>query len=225
MTLPTPPTLPPRERTIALSALGLLALVTADVVVGGYLTHLDGQVRDLLVPTTASVPTWLATIGAIGDVGVASPIALAAAIVACQRAWRLWPAILATSTLAAVELAVLALKWAVGRPGPGVWADRTGYPGYFPSGHAATTATLGAVVVFLAVRSGAAPRAPRNLPELCLGCGLALGLLGGTCALLADTHWATDVIGGVLLAAAITLPALSWCGQYLDARTHAAAAR
>jgi undecaprenyl-diphosphatase len=221
----TLPALSPRERTVALSAAALLALVTADVAVGGYLTHLDGQIRDFAQPGSMSAPWWLSAAGEVGDLRVAMPLLAVAAIVACQYSWRLWPAVFAVSTFAAVELAVLALKWAVGRPGPGVWADRPGYPGYFPSGHSATAATLVAVIAFIAVRVVAGHGRSSRLPDVCAVAGIVAGLLAGARAVVGDTHWTSDVVGGLLLYTAIALPAMSWCGRLVDARDSAAAAR
>jgi membrane-associated phospholipid phosphatase len=205
-----------RERATAFVAALGLALVTADVVVGGYLTHIDGQMHDTVPGGDKSGPGWLEWIGTLGDVRLAIPIMLAAAIVAAQQTWRLWPAVFTVGTFAAVELAVLALKTAVGRDGPGVWGDRANYPGYFPSGHAATAATVVAVIAFLVIRIAGPRRLVRRAPLVSLVIGLSVGLLAGVRALVIGTHWATDVLGALLLATALLVPALAACREALD---------
>jgi undecaprenyl-diphosphatase len=124
--------------------------------------------------------------------------------------------VFAIGTLAAVELAVLALKAAVGRAGPGIWADREDYPGYFPSGHAATAMSVVAIGVFMAYRLGLIRLRIAAGEEIAVLAGLAVGLVAGAGAVVSDSHWASDVVGGVALAAVILVPALALCRGYLD---------
>jgi membrane-associated phospholipid phosphatase len=210
------PRLTRREHAIVWVALVVLALVTVDVVVGGPASHFDGQVRDAIQPRPDTAPWWLSAIAGLGDLRFAIPIVGALALAASQYAWRPWPAAFATAAFAAVELAVLALKAAVGRPGPGVWADRDGYPGYFPSGHAATATAVVAIVLFTAHQLGIA-RLPRTaVLESCVAAGAATGALAGFRAVIGDTHWASDVVGGILLSTAVLLPAMAVCRDVLD---------
>jgi membrane-associated phospholipid phosphatase len=205
-----------RERATVVVAVLALAVVTADVVVGGPLTHLDGNIYDAVAAGDKTGPWWLEWIGSLGDLRFAIPIVLVAAIVAAQRTWRLWPAAFAVGTFAAVELAVLAMKAAIGRDGPGIWGDRANYPGYFPSGHAATAATVVAVIVFMVIRISGPGRLVRRAPLFSLVSGLAIGLLAGVRAVIIGTHWATDVLGALLLAIALLVPALAACRYALD---------
>jgi undecaprenyl-diphosphatase len=150
----------------------------------------------------------LSVVAGLGDLRFAVPIVGAGALIASQFAWRVWPATFAVGAFAAVELAVFILKAAVGRPGPGVWQDREGYPGYFPSGHAATATAVIAIALFVVGRLGLIRR-PVSV-EACVAAGGAVGALAGLRAVLGDTHWASDVVGGVLLAALVLVPAMAW---------------
>jgi membrane-associated phospholipid phosphatase len=191
-----------------------LALLTADVVVGGLVSHLDVHLRAAIQPRDDSAPWWLSAVAELGDLRFAIPIVAAGALVASQYAWRLWPAAFAVGTFAAVELAVLGLKAAVGRPGPGMWRDREGYPGYFPSGHTATAAAVVAIALFVIGRLGLIRRPVAT--EVCVAAGASLGALSGLRAVVGDTHWASDVVGGLLLTAAIVVPAIALCRGFLD---------
>jgi membrane-associated phospholipid phosphatase len=189
-------------------------LLTADVVIGGPATHLDGQVRAAIQPSDGSAPWWLATIAELGDLRYAVPIVGAVALVAAQHAWKAWPAVFAVGAFVAVELTVLLLKAGVGRPGPGVSAEREGYPGYFPSGHTATAAAVVTIALFLVGRLGHIRRLQPT--ERCLAAGVVVGALSGVRAVLADTHWASDVLGGLAVAVAVTFPAMAVCRRYLQ---------
>lgn len=188
------------EARLAAGAALLFAVLAVDLSVGALVADLDAQARDRVV--TGSPPGWLAPFGALGDLGVAIPVVVATAAVASQAIWRWWPAVFAFGLFGAVQLAVLTSKWVVGRPGPGVWADREGYPGYFPSGHTATAMTAVAIAVFLALRLHRRDTSPPAV-WWALGCGLVAGAGAGAQAVASDTHWVGDVVGGLALAATL----------------------
>jgi membrane-associated phospholipid phosphatase len=210
------PRLTRREAAIAMISLAVLVLLTVDVLVGGPSTHLDHQIRDAIQLHGDSAPWLLSGLSWAGDLWAAIPLVCAGALVASQYAWRLWPAVFAVSTFAAIELVVWALKAAVGRPGPGIWADRQGYPGYFPSGHAATSTAVVALALFL-IGELKLVRLPRgSAVEWCVGIGAIVGVLVGFRAMLGDTHWASDVVGGIALSAAMLVVAMTMCRAWLD---------
>jgi undecaprenyl-diphosphatase len=210
------PRLSPREAAIAALALAVLVLLTVDVLVDGPSTHLDHQIRDALQPRT-SVGSWpLDALSALGDLWIAIPGVGAGALVASQYAWRLWPAVFAVTTFATVELLVLGLKAAVGRPGPGIWTDRVGYPGYFPSGHAATSTAIVAIALYL-LDALALIRMPRKaVVEACVGIGALVGAVVGVRAMLTDTHFASDVVGGVALSVTVLVSAMAVCRAVVE---------
>jgi membrane-associated phospholipid phosphatase len=191
--------------------LPLFLLLTWQEAVRGRLLALDEPLRTAIAgrsirPAGSPLGYFFAD---LGNVGVALPVlgaALAFAVLrgrlAGQRHWWLPPLGYALA-MVAVPLIVGPLKAAIGRGGPGSLALPPGYPGLFPSGHAATAMLAygaAALLVLPWVRSRAARRA--------LGGAVVLGNLAvGVALVYCGYHWPLDVAGswclcGVLLSAA-----------------------
>ncbi len=206
---------PLERRWVAVSLVGI-ALLTADVLSSGLLTHADSWLRGLVQPW-GHAPFWAEAVGRLGDLGVAAALMAMAGAVLAQVSWRLWPIVLVTVNFVVTEAVVLALKTAVGRPGPGVWVDRVGYPGYFPSGHAATSAVCVGTVVFLLMTVQADAGRTERAPTVAMRLGLGVGVVVGIGAVLADQHWVTDGIGGLLVAALVLTVSLAISRNFLSA--------
>jgi undecaprenyl-diphosphatase len=189
-----------KEVRIVVLAGCVLAFATADVLIGGPLTDLDGQIRAAVQPGPYDAPAWLSLLGALGDLGPAAAVLAIASLTCAQALGRLWPLALVAGNFGAAEVAVLVFKELVGRPGPGGNADPANYPGYFPSGHTTTAAVATGTVVFLAVVGWSRGARLRPAPLVSLGCGLAVGVLAAVEAVLGDFHWASDCLGGLALA-------------------------
>jgi membrane-associated phospholipid phosphatase len=167
------------------------------------LDHLDHVVRNAVQHRSPQTPAWLGPPGDLGEIGVAATLMVAAALVTAQLTRRAWPVGLATANLAAVETVVLLLKTAIGRPGPGWRAHLDGYPGYFPSGHTATSAVCAGTVVFLLVTARGSGRWLGAASPAGQLAGLVAGALSAVDALLGDFHWLTDAIGGLLVSSVV----------------------
>jgi membrane-associated phospholipid phosphatase len=141
--------------------------------------------------------------GNLGEVGTATALMLVAALVAAQVLWRVWPVVLAVANLATVEILVLVLKTAVGRPGPGSRAHLNGYPGYFPSGHTATSAVCAGTVAFLAVTCWGSVRWLDKAALAGQVAGFVVGAVSAVSAVLGDFHWLTDTVSAILLASVV----------------------
>ncbi len=192
----------------------VLALVTADVAAGGLLTYLDRELRSWLAPPVDV--GWADAVGGAGDLGIAGAILVVTMLVTTQASWRLWPLVLGTGNVVAMGVAVLVLKWAVGRVGPGSTVDPLGYPGHFPSGHTATSAVCIGTAVFLivALRSGVSGESARTWG---LAVGLTVGLLVGIASVVGDFHWMTDAVGGLLVAAIVLVAGFGLVGTTVGA--------
>jgi len=130
------------------------------------------------------------------------------------RRWRL--AVLALGVAVLTGLAVEGLKVVIGRseapvaPHAVLGAGGRGYP----SGHAATTTVCWGLV---AVIIGAA--APRTRPWVAAGAAVVV-LLVGWSSIYGPAHWVTDVVGGVLIAAAAVAAFVALDGARLSRRRH-----
>lgn len=204
----------PEEVRIVVVAACVFAFATADVVAGGPLSHLDGQIRAGVQPRPHATPAWLSLPGAMGDLGFAAAALAIAGLVCAQVLWRWWPVALAVGNFVAAEGVVLLLKTVVGRPGPGVFADRTNYPGYFPSGHTTTAAVATGTVVFLAIVAWARGTRLEHATWIALGCGTAMGLLAAVRAVLGDFHWASDGLAGLALATLVLVAGFALVRTY-----------
>jgi len=180
-----------------------MALITADVVSGGPLTYLDAHIRAGVQPRLPATPAWMGPAGALGEIGVAAALMAIVGLIAAQVRWRFWPLLLAAGNLVVVEILVYVVKVAVGRPGPGIYADRAGYPGYFPSGHTATAAVATSTVVFLVLASRWGTAQLDRASTAALVGGLLVGIVAAVKTVLGDSHWATDGLGGLATAAIV----------------------
>ena len=177
----------------------VLALLAADVATGGLLDHFDHVVRDQIQSRAQVTPWWLRLPGDIGEPGIAAALVVAAALVTAQVLWRGWPLLLALGNLAAVEVVTLVVKTAIGRQGPEEVTGTDGYPGFFPSGHAGTSAVCVGTVVFLVSTWSRPRRLDAAVWAGQLG-GFAVGSVSALRSLLDDSHWLTDGVGGLLVA-------------------------
>jgi membrane-associated phospholipid phosphatase len=192
-----------REGRWIFGCLVCLVLLSADVLTGGPLNHLDHAVRDAVQQRSPHPPAWLGPPSNLGEIGTATAFMLVAALVTSQVIWRAWPVVLAVANLAVVEAAVLLLKTVIGRPGPGTRARLGGYPGYFPSGHTATSAVCVGTVGFLVAICWGSVRRLGTASTAGQLAGLAGGVVSAVDAVLGDFHWLTDAVGGLLVSSVV----------------------
>ena len=193
-----PPARPPAALPLAaLAAFGvLLGLVAAD---WPPLVRWDDAVSAALRGYGTDRPVlvdWLRTLtGLAATIPFVAVGAAATVLFAVRRERR--PALFCALVTAAVPIAWGIMHWALHNPRPVdgfVVVDSSG----FPSGHASNAAAFAIALVLLVwPRAGAATRAATLLAAAIFA--LFIGFT--RVALLA--HWPTDVLGGLLLAAAL----------------------
>jgi undecaprenyl-diphosphatase len=206
------------ERVAILLSVLVFVLLALDIANHGLMTHLDDQVRDLVQPRKHATPLWMAFSGGLGELWVATPLFVIAGVVVSQLSWQWWPLVLAVASFAVVELAILVLKLLVGREGPGAQAERIGYPGYFPSGHTATSAVCFGVIVYLLI-CARDPLARADRAEYAAIAGaMVFGAIAAWRAVLGDYHWVMDGVGGLLLAFVVLVLACAACRTYFEHR-------
>ncbi|MEJ7745104.1 MAG: phosphatase PAP2 family protein [Nocardioidaceae bacterium] len=188
-----------QARRVGLSAL-IFIVIAADVRSSGLISSFDNTIREAVQPRDASAASWLGVASDLGELGVAAALLAIVGAVASQILWRLWPIVFAAAVFAVTEGLIYLTKTIVGRDGPGIWSDRTNYPGYYPSGHAATAAVCAGSVVFLAWLSRRGEHDVARATTLGSAVGLLVGVLAAVRSFLGDSHWFSDGVGGLLLA-------------------------
>lgn len=199
--------------------LAVLLLVTADVLLGGLLSHLDAMVRSGVQSHTVRSPGWLSAVGQLGSPGFSVGVTAIVAIVVSQASWRWWPLVLAAGAWSVSEALVWLFKAAVSRPGPADQVPDPGYPGYYPSGHVASATVCGAIVCFLVLvgrRPGARAELERHATTS-LWTGVGLGLAASVYAVVGDFHWATDCVGGLAIGVLVANIGVAFACRWLSA--------
>lgn len=165
------------------------AEVGSDVLEGDH-KRMDYAVRDWMRSHHTSVGQRIAVVLThFGDRVVLIPLAL---IVGWPllRGHKSWIVLMLFVGLASAELvSVLKQGFEVLRPPIGLQHSKSFA---FPSGHTTATATFATVLGYLSLRRSLAPIAY-------VGLGVLLTVLVGFSRMYLDMHWASDVIGGVLI--------------------------
>lgn len=212
-----PGTLPPVPGRLTflllLSAVGaaLFALITWQVETDGRLVGRDWSVLGWFRRASAAHPGVHGTAQIISDFGnieVAVPVLLVAVAVtgwlgrrAGQVRWWL-PPLAACLAMALLPVVVETVKSAVHRPAPGRLVPRLDGYGYFPSGHAATSAVAYGLALLLVL-----PFLRRPAARIALTAGtLALQAAVGVALVWCDYHWPLDVLGSWCL----TVTLVAW---------------
>jgi undecaprenyl-diphosphatase len=174
---------------IALAFAVAFAEVGSDVLEGDH-KSMDYAVRDWMRSHhTDAGHRIFVVLTHFGDRVVLIPLALAAGW-PLLRGHKSWIVLMLFVGLASAELVSL-LKEGFGvlRPPIGLQHSKSFA---FPSGHTTATATFATVLGYLSLRRNIAPLAY-------VGVGVVLTVIVGLSRMYLDAHWASDVIGGVLI--------------------------
>lgn len=180
---------------------GFLA-VTQQVVTYGPITDIDEYLSEADHPKFRGVSAFV--IRRLDDLGLRSVSGIALLIVAIyiSRRFKTWrPINLGLLSFISLNVVVGAFKYGLGRTKPRVGIDLLHAGGMsYPSGHASNAIFIWGIIAYLIYRYAHVNRYRGRLASA----GVAsLALTVCTVSLLRNTHWFSDLFGGLLLGGAL----------------------
>jgi membrane-associated phospholipid phosphatase len=177
-------------------------LVTQQVMSGGPLSNLDARISLAKRPNFAPwIDFILRKIDDLGLRGFTAVILLIGAVIISRRfkSWR--PLNLAVLSLLSLNLVVGVLKLAFGRTKPSLRVDMLHAGGMsYPSGHVSNALVTWGVLAYLIYRYSHAEVFHGRLLASAVG-GISLAVC--VVSLFRDTHWLTDLLGGLFIGGAL----------------------
>jgi membrane-associated phospholipid phosphatase len=186
-------------RGLLISALLLVAFAALTFAAIGPLSSLDVALNG-----PRRLAPWrdeLRAIDRIGQRAVCLPLLAVVAVVLAVRTRRLRPVTVAAVGVVSLNLTMLILKFSLGRGLPQL-EDPAFFKGgdIYPSGHAGNVVLVYGLIVYLLIRYGSLRMRVR--PWLVVA-ALSVIMVGTSLAL--RWHWFTDLIGGLMVGAAVLL--------------------
>jgi membrane-associated phospholipid phosphatase len=177
-------------------------LITHQVLINGPLVEIDKWIHDLDRPKFHGVSGLI--IRRLDDLGLRGVTAAALLIAAfyIARRFKTWrPLNLAILSLISLNVVVGIFKFALGRTKPKVGIDLLHFGGMsYPSGHASNALLTWGVLAYLIYRYAHVDRYRGRLASA----GVAtISLTVCTVSLIRDTHWFSDLLGGLFIGAAL----------------------
>jgi membrane-associated phospholipid phosphatase len=177
-------------------------LVTHQVLTSGPLTNIDKNLSERSHPDFSGAFGFL--IRRLDDLGLRSVTATALLIAAfyIARRFKTWrPLNLAVLSILFLNLVVGVFKFALGRTKPKVGLDLLHAGGMsYPSGHASNAILTWGVLAYLIYRYAHVDRYRGRLASAGVA---AISLTVCVVSLLRDTHWFSDLLGGLLIGGAL----------------------
>jgi len=177
-------------------------LVTQQVLVYGPITQIDEWLSEANHPRFRGISAFL--IRRLDDLGLRSVSGIALLIVAIyiSRRFKTWrPINLGLLAFISLNIVVGAFKYGLGRTKPRIGIDLLHAGGMsYPSGHASNAIFIRGVIAYLIYRYAHVDRYNGRLASA----GVAtLSLTVCVVSLLRNTHWFSDLFGGLLLGGAL----------------------
>jgi membrane-associated phospholipid phosphatase len=188
-------------RWSAILFIGFL-VITQQVITNGPLIEIDKQIHDLDRPKFHGLSGFI--IRRLDDLGLRGVTATALLIAAfyIARRFKTWrPLNLAILSLLSLNLVVGLFKFWLGRTKPKIGIDLLHFGGMsYPSGHASNALLTWGVLAYLIYRYAHVDRYRGRLASA----GVALiSLTVCTVSLIRDTHWFSDLLGGLFIGGAL----------------------
>ena len=177
-------------------------LITHQVLINGPLIEIDKWIHGLERPEVRGVSGFI--IRRLDDLGLrgvtATALLLAAFYIARRfKTWR--PLNLAILSVISLNIVVGFFKFWLGRTKPKVGIDLLHFGGMsYPSGHASNALLTWGVLAYLIYRYAHVDRYRGRLASAGVA---AISLTVCTVSLIRDTHWFSDLLGGLFVGAAL----------------------
>lgn len=176
--------------------------ITHQVLINGPITNIDEALSEAEHPRFRGVSAFI--IRRLDDLGLRSVSGIALLIVAIyiSRRFKTWrPINLGLLAFISLNVVVGAFKYGLGRTKPRIGIDLLHAGGMsYPSGHASNAIFIWGVIAYLIYRYAHVDRYRGRLASA----GVAtLSLTVCTVSLLRNTHWFSDLFGGLLLGGAL----------------------
>ena len=177
-------------------------LITQQVIINGPLIEIDKWLHDLERPEFRGVSGFI--IRRLDDLGLRGVTATALLIAAfyIARRFKTWrPLNLAILSLICLNVVVGLFKFGLGRTKPKVGIDLLHFGGMsYPSGHASNAILTWGVLAYLIYRYAHVDRYRGRLASA----GVAtISLTVCIVSLVRDTHWFSDLLGGLFIGGAL----------------------
>lgn len=185
-------------------AMALFVLITVDVLHSGPLTELDATIARWERPELPDWADWVIyNLDHLGLRGLTAVFLLSLAIF-LGRKFRTWrPFNLSMVSLLALNLVVGLAKLEFGRTKPKLQIDLLDAGGMsYPSGHASNAILTWGLFAYLAVKYS---EPSRFRTRLAIWSVAATTILVVVISLFRNTHWLSDLVGGVSIGAALLL--------------------
>lgn len=184
------------------SFFGIFLLITQQVVTYGPITDIDESLSEAKHPHFKGVSAFL--IRRLDDLGLrgVSGVALLIVAIYISRRFKTWrPINLGLLAFISLNIVVGAFKYGLGRTKPRIGIDLLHAGGMsYPSGHASNAIFIWGVIAYLIYRYAHVDRFRGRLASA----GVALlSLTVCTVSLLRNTHWFSDLLGGLFLGGAL----------------------
>lgn len=176
--------------------------ITHQVLINGPITNIDEALSEAEHPRFRGLSAFI--IRRLDDLGLRSVSGVALLIVAIyiSRRFKTWrPINLGLLAFISLNVVVGAFKYGLGRTKPRIGIDLLHAGGMsYPSGHASNAIFIWGVIAYLIYRYAHVDRYRGRLASA----GVAtLSLTVCTVSLLRNTHWFSDLFGGLLLGGAL----------------------
>lgn len=177
-------------------------LITQQVIVNGPLIEIDKWIHNLERPEFRGVSGFI--IRRLDDLGLRGVTATALLVAAfyIARRFKTWrPLNLAILSLISLNVVVGLFKFGLGRTKPKVGIDLLHFGGMsYPSGHASNALLTWGVLAYLIYRYAHVDRYRGRLASAGVA---AISLTVCTVSLIRDTHWFSDLLGGLFIGASL----------------------